>query len=84
MVEIAQEFQPDLLISDVIMLGMTGIETAIQIQLMQPSCKVLLLSGHAATADLIQKAHTENHKFDLLAKPVHPKDLLAKLRNVLP
>jgi FixJ family two-component response regulator len=50
------EFIPALLISDVMMLGMTGIELAIYFRKAQPECKVLLFSGQAATVDLLEKA----------------------------
>jgi DNA-binding NtrC family response regulator len=69
----------DLLISDVMMPGMTGVELAIHFRKSYPDCKVLLFSGHAATADLLAEAREEGYDFDLLAKPVHPADLLAKL-----
>jgi CheY-like chemotaxis protein len=72
-------FHPDMLISDVIMTGMTGIE-AIQTRAKLPNCKILLFSGQAATADLLERARTQGHEFEILAKPVHPTDLLAKLR----
>jgi CheY-like chemotaxis protein len=74
---------PDMLISDVIMLtpGLTGIEVAIETRKKLPTCKVLLFSGQAATADLLERARAEGHEFDILAKPVHPTDLLAKLRG---
>src|SRR5215469_13775520 len=48
------EFQPDMLISDVIMTGMTGIEAAIITRSRLPKCKILLFSGQAATADLLE------------------------------
>ena len=73
-------FRPDMLISDVIMTGMTGIEAAIQTRFKLPNCKILLFSGQAATADLLEKARAQGHEFEILAKPVHPTDLLAKLR----
>jgi CheY-like chemotaxis protein len=68
-------------ISDVIMTGLTGIETAIITREKLPKCKILLFSGQAATADLLEKARAEGHEFEILAKPVHPTDLLAKLRS---
>ena len=80
-VESVDSFQPNMLISDVIMTGMTGIEAAIQVRAKLPSCKILLFSGQAATADLLEKARAQGHEFEILAKPVHPTDLLAKLRN---
>lgn len=70
---------PDLLISDVIMPGMTGIELAIRFRETFPQCRVLLFSGKAATVDLLEDARMQGHDFELLAKPVHPADLLAKL-----
>jgi CheY-like chemotaxis protein len=80
-VEALDSFQPDMLISDVIMTGMTGIEAAIITRERRPNCKVLLFSGQAATADLLEKARAQGHEFEILAKPVHPTDLLAKLRG---
>jgi CheY-like chemotaxis protein len=71
---------PDLLLSDVMMPQMTGIELAIQLQKFAPLCKVLLFSGQAATADLLKQATEDGHNFTLLSKPVHPTDLLSKLR----
>lgn len=80
-IESLDQFQPNMLISDVIMTGMTGIEAAIQIRAKLPNCKILLFSGQAATADLLEKARAQGHEFEILAKPVHPTDLLAKLRG---
>ncbi len=78
-VESARSIQPDLIISDVIMPDMNGIEAAIQIRRFLPTCKILLFSGQAATADLLESARAKGHEFEILAKPVHPQDLLAKL-----
>jgi CheY-like chemotaxis protein len=80
-IEALEEFQPDMLISDVIMTGMTGIEAAIEVRNRLPKCKILLFSGQAATADLLERARAQGHEFEILAKPVHPTDLLAKLRG---
>jgi CheY-like chemotaxis protein len=80
-IESLEEFKPDMLISDVIMTGMTGIEAAIEVRNRLPGCKILLFSGQAATADLLERARAQGHEFEILAKPVHPTDLLAKLRG---
>jgi CheY-like chemotaxis protein len=80
-IELLDEFKPDMLISDVIMTGMTGIEAAIEVRKLLPQCKILLFSGQAATADLLERARAQGHEFEILAKPVHPTDLLAKLRS---
>lgn len=80
-VEIARSLQPDMLISDVIMTDLNGIDAAIRIREMLPGCKILLFSGQAATADLLDRARNQGHEFEILAKPVHPQDLLARLRS---
>jgi DNA-binding NtrC family response regulator len=71
---------PDLLITDVVMPQMSGIDLAIQLSDICPDCKVLLFSGQAATADLLEAARSSGYKFELLLKPVHPADLLASIR----
>jgi CheY-like chemotaxis protein len=68
---------PELLITDVVLPGMSGIELAIQVRRIFPDCKILLFSGQAATSDLLDSANRKGHKFELLSKPVHPSDLLA-------
>lgn len=69
-------FRPALLISDVIMPDMSGIDVAIRARELLPGCAVLLLSGQASTADLMQKARAAGHSFDLLSKPLRPEELL--------
>ena len=85
-VDVARTAKPDLIITDVILApsdptGMNGIEAAIHIRAFLPSCKILLFSGQAATADLLENARARGHEFEILAKPVHPQDLLTKLRE---
>ncbi len=80
-VEIAIVFHPEMLISDVIMTGVNGIDAAIEIRRMLPEIKVLLFSGQAATADLLEKARARGYDFEILAKPVHPQDLLARMNR---
>ena len=79
--ELAASFAPDMLISDVIMADLNGIDTAIEVRALLPGIKILLFSGQAATADLLEKARAHGHEFEILAKPVHPQDLLNKLRG---
>jgi CheY-like chemotaxis protein len=80
-VELATALKPDMLISDVIMPDLNGIDAAITVRRILPNCKILLFSGQAATADLLDRARGQGHEFEILAKPVHPQDLLAKLKS---
>ena len=79
--ELVPTFAPDMLISDVIMADLNGIDAAIRIKALLAGIKVLLFSGQAATADLLEKALAQGYEFEILAKPVHPQDLLSRLRS---
>jgi CheY-like chemotaxis protein len=74
---------PEMLITDVILPGMNGIELATTIRRIFPDCKILLFSGQAAAADLLAPARTAGQHFTMLAKPIHPSDLLAKVSESL-
>lgn len=77
-------FLPDVVISDVVMPGMNGIEVCSRIQAEHPSCHIILFSGQAATNELMRSARAQGCQWELLAKPVHPKDLLEKLSLLRP
>lgn len=80
--EIARVIPPDLLISDVAMPRMNGIELAVSLVCMAPDCRVLLFSGHAQPRDL-DEARKAGFNFPLLAKPVHPRTMLEKVNLCL-
>jgi len=80
-VEVAADFKPGMLILDVIMGGLSGIDAAIRIRALFPQVKILLFSGQAATSDLLKNARAQGLEFEILAKPVHPQDLLARLHG---
>ena len=73
---------PDLLLTDVVMQGLTGIDLAIQMIAQHPNCKVLLFSGHVETERLLEAAQAEGYDFPLLAKPVHPSELLEEIAKL--
>lgn len=81
-IDAAHDFDPDALISDVIMQGMTGLDAAIRISELIPHCRIILFSGQASTADLLQKAEADGHHFELLSKPVHPRTLIQRLAQM--
>lgn len=79
-IEAAREQCPDFVLSDVIMPRLNGVETVLKIREICPRTRVILLSGNAATANLLAQAHSEGHDFELLAKPIHPDELLRHLQ----
>jgi len=82
-VRAAPLFRPNILISDVIMPGITGIEAAIVICELLPECKVILISGQAATADLIAHAGAKVCNFEILLKPCQPPVLIERVRRLV-
>jgi DNA-binding response OmpR family regulator len=81
--ETAATFLPNALICDVLMAGISGIETAIRIREKIPSCQVLIISGHVSALDLGENGSGKKHPFDFLSKPVHPRVLLERLHMLL-
>jgi DNA-binding NtrC family response regulator len=79
--ELAKTQQFDYLISGVVMGEMNVVDSAIAIRKLQPRCRILLVSGHAATAEIPKSANRQGNTFEILAKPVHPLFLLETLRN---
>lgn len=74
--EMARLVPPDLLLTDVVMPGMSGIELASAVVRVRPECNVILFSGQAATKALLSKAGQAWCDFEVLLKPIHPQRLL--------
>ena len=83
-IESAQIAPPDLLLSDIMMPQLSGIDLAIRVTVLCPDCKILLFSAQTDTADLLTSAHDLGHYFDLLLKPAHLSDVLRRLREQVP
>jgi CheY-like chemotaxis protein len=79
-IELAKHLQPNVVLSDVVMPGLNGVETGIRLREIVPKCRIILFSGQAATVDLLEKARLQGHQFDILAKPVKPEQLITVIR----
>jgi CheY-like chemotaxis protein len=82
--ETLAEWQPDLAVIDVMLPKMNGIELARVIANVYANCRILLISGHPGTADLLNEAESHGHTFDILAKPLHPTFILDTVTELLP
>jgi DNA-binding response OmpR family regulator len=62
--------------------GTNGIELCHRLQESSPRCQFFLFSGQADTAPLIEEARARGCRWELLAKPVNPRELLAKIAGL--
>lgn len=74
---------PDLVLSDVMMPEVNGIELAIQIEQQYPACRILLISGLGSSFGLAAEASERGHRFEILSKPIRPAELLARIGAAL-
>jgi CheY-like chemotaxis protein len=81
--ELISDWLPDLVIIDVLLPGMNGIDLAIRLKAEYPDCRLSLFSGQALTSDLLELASQNGHSFDILAKPVAPEEFLAYASHLL-
>ncbi|MGH9617157.1 MAG: response regulator [Acidobacteriaceae bacterium] len=80
--KLARSEAPDLVVSDIDMPLLSGIDLAIQLRACCPNCKVLLVSGHSAAAMLLESARSKGYDLEFLSKPVDPKTLLKKVEEM--
>lgn len=74
--EAAPEHGPDLVISDVGMPTMNGIELAFRLRQKYPNCKIVLISGAGETAKLVDVHRKQGEHFIVFPKPVRLAELL--------
>lgn len=80
--EIAAEFRPDYLLTDVLMPRMNGVELAVAVSKMLPTARILLFSGQAGISEILLEADKQGYEFELLAKPIHPLALIETLKRL--
>ena len=79
----ARSKAPDVVISDVTMPGISGVDFAIKMRALFPQCKILLFSGNPASLSLLEDARTQGHDFPLLVKPVLPDEFLLEIGKMV-
>ncbi len=77
--EVLDGSSPDVIILDVKMPGMDGIETLREIKKKKPQTEVIMLTGHASVESGIQGMQLG--AFDYVMKPVALDELLEKVRQ---
>jgi DNA-binding response OmpR family regulator len=69
----------EVVILDVMMPGLGGLEVLRQIKLIHPNTQVILLTGHGSTREGIEGMRLG--AFDYLIKPVDIEEMLAKMKE---
>jgi len=78
-IESARSQCPDIVVSDVVMPELNGVDTVTAIHEFCPEVRIVLLSGQALTVDILNKARASGREFEVLPKPIHPYLLLKKI-----
>jgi len=74
--ELLPVFEPHVLIADVILGGIDGVQLALTAADVLPNCTVVLSSGHADTSELAERLRQSGRRFSIYAKPVPPPVLI--------
>lgn len=77
----ARRHCPELVLSDVLMPQVDGVEAAIAIRKHCPEARIILFSGQSSTVEILARARERGHTFELLPKPIHPTQLIMHLRE---
>lgn len=77
--EQVDRLQPDIVLSDVRMHELDGIETALRIRALHPGCRVILFSASYITDD--EQERIDESGFEFLRRPLHPRELLSHLQE---
>jgi CheY-like chemotaxis protein len=79
--EETKKLSPDVVLLDVNMPRLNGVEAAKTIFSSMPKVRIVLLSGHAETANLLAQAREAGFEFEVFAKPIKPDVLVKALRS---
>lgn len=75
----ARSFMPDVLISDVEMPNLRGIDLAIEVLGFCPNCKVILITGNKGSITSVDEARAKGFHFALFEKPLSARILVEEL-----
>ncbi|HLB54392.1 MAG TPA: sigma-54 dependent transcriptional regulator [Gemmatimonadales bacterium] len=80
-INLYSEFRPHVVLLDVKMAGLDGLDTLSRLRDLEPPATVVMISGHGTITTAVQA--TRRGAFDFLEKPLDTDRLLVTLRNAL-
>ncbi len=72
------DFRPQVVLSDVRMEKIDGIETALRIRDSQPGCRIILFTASPVRSEVYERIGDLG--FEFLQRPLHPAEIMALLR----
>ena len=75
----AKKFGPHVVLSDIRMQKMDGIETALRFREAYPECRIILFTASPLRADLYERICDLG--FEFLQRPLHPREVVAVVRQ---
>ncbi|MGH9468385.1 MAG: response regulator transcription factor [Terriglobales bacterium] len=76
----ARDWQPHVVISDIMLPDQDGVALAISLRSELPQCGVILFSGRAAAGKLLESARKRGYDFEVLPKPIAPDELIERIQ----
>jgi DNA-binding response OmpR family regulator len=72
-----ESFRPDIVLTDIRMRKVSGVDTAVRVRELHPECRVILFSASSLSAD--DRQTIDQLGFEFIARPLHPTELVARL-----
>ena len=80
-IQIAKRLEPDVVVSDVLMPGLSGVDAALSIFQQMPGLRFVFVSGWSGFHEDLSTARNRGLPFIYLEKPVPPKFLVGYLED---
>ncbi len=81
-VQLCEQFEPHIVVADIVMGPMSGFDLAIHLAEHRPHCRIILMSGFSFHDPLVAKS--VRHGFEFVPKPIDPVRFLVKINGPAP
>ena len=81
--EASELFEPDVLMTDVMMPEMDGVATAMMMRRRFPKCRIVMFSGYSGATERLAHVSGGKDAYLMLKKPMRPDDVITVLKRWL-